>query len=153
MIQRWKKKKAWLQKEKNNVTWKKKALDQIKKRKRTSDLLKTHQRSKDFAKIKVEYIFSTISSSGFLMSTIRKRIKTHETHTHINTKSIPNCPNNIKKALSLIPNIVNVDSTPTIIIVRAASRLYVDKRSIILGIRIDFIKLYTLSLHDGFRRA
>lgn len=98
MIQRWKKKKAWLQKEKNNVTWKqKKALDQIKKRKRTSDLLKTHQRSKDFAKIKVEYIFSTISSSGFLMSTIRKRMKTHETHTHINTKSIPNCPNNIKK--------------------------------------------------------
>jgi len=76
---------------------KKKALDQIKKRKRTSDLLKTHQRSKDFAKIKVEYIFSTISSSGFLMSTIRKRMKTHETHTHINTKSIPNCPNNIKK--------------------------------------------------------
>merc|ERR1711931_64997 len=76
---------------------KKKALDQIKKRKRTSDLLKTHQRSKDFAKIKVEYIFSTISSSEFLMSTIRKRMKTHETHTHINTKSIPNCPNNIKK--------------------------------------------------------
>merc|ERR1712098_8251 len=111
-----------------------------------------HQRSKDFAKIKVEYIFSTISSSGFLIPLL-ERIKTQNTkHTHINTKSIPNCPNNIKK-LSLSPNIVNVDSTPTIIIVRAASRLYFDKRSITLGIRIDFIKLYTLSLHDGFRRA
>merc|ERR1712212_844588 len=101
------------------------ALDQIKKRKRTSDLLKTHQRSKDFAKIKVEYIFSTISSSGFLMSTIRKRIKTHETHKH---KEHSQLSKQHKKALSLIPNIVNVDSTPMIIIVRAASRLYVDKR-------------------------
>merc|ERR1712154_310233 len=74
------------------------------------------------------------------------------THTHKHKKH-SQLSKQHKKALSLIPNIVNVDSTPTIIIVRAASRLYVDKRSIILGIRIDFIKLYTLSLHDGFRRA
>merc|ERR1739845_53275 len=77
---------------------------------------------------------------------------TRNTHTHKH-KEHSQLSKQHKKALSLIPNIVNVDSTPTIIIVRAASRLYVDKRSIILGIRIDFIKLYTLSLHDGFRRA
>merc|ERR1712212_782925 len=94
----------------------------------------------------------TLTTCVYVLSLTYFLVRTRNTHTHKH-KEHSQLSKQHKKALSLIPNIVNVDSTPTIIIVRAASRLYVDKRSIIFGIRIDFIKLYTLSLHDGFRRA
>jgi len=95
-------------------------------------------------RITTHYFSFSINSSGFLILIIRKKNKLKE-HSQLSKQH--------KNALSYtLHTFLCRNNKNTIIIVRAASRLYYDKENSQLKFRYDQFH-HTLSLHDGFRRA
>jgi len=96
-------------------------------------------------RITTHYFSFSINSSGFLILIIRKKKNKLKEHSQLSKQH--------KNALSYtLHTFLCRNNKNTIIIVRAARRLYYDKENSQLKFRYDQFH-DTLSLHDGFRRA